>query len=80
MKLTKIRFLTLTTELLKYYAWLQMAVARGLGLPAGWLVGCHTDAAPKHSVISVQFPSRWARTLTYICKAETLAFTDCDYC
>ena len=32
-----------------------------------------------HSVISVHFPSKWLRTSTYICKAETLAFTDCDY-
>ena len=33
-----------------------------------------------HSVISVHFPSRWSRASTYICKAETLAFTDYDYC
>ena len=65
----------------KYYVRLQMAVARGLGLFAGQLTGHHTDAAPNtHSVISVQFPSRWSRTSTYICKAETFAFTDCDYC
>ena len=33
-----------------------------------------------HSVISVYFPSRWSCASTYICKAETLVFTDCDYC
>ena len=33
-----------------------------------------------HSVILVYFPSRWSRASTYICKADTLAFTDCDYC
>ena len=33
-----------------------------------------------HCVISVYFPSKWSHTSTYICKAETLAFTDCDYC
>ena len=32
------------------------------------------------SVISGHFPSRWLHTSTYICKAEMLAFTDCDYC
>ena len=30
--------------------WLQTAATRGLGLPAGWLAWCHTDAAPKHSL------------------------------
>ena len=33
-----------------------------------------------HSVISVYFPSRWSRASTYICEAETLAFTDRDFC
>ena len=33
-----------------------------------------------HYVISVQFPSRWSRTSTYIWKAVTLVFTDYDYC
>ena len=33
-----------------------------------------------HAVISVNFPSRWSCASTYICKAKTLAFTDCDYC
>ena len=33
-----------------------------------------------HAVISVYFPGRWSRASTYICKAETLAFTDCNYC
>ena len=32
------------------------------------------------TVISVQFPSNWWHASTYICKAETLEFTDCDYC
>ena len=36
--------------------------------------------ANNHSVIPVHFPSRWSRASTYICKAKTLAFTDCDYC
>ena len=33
-----------------------------------------------HSVISGHFPRRWSHASTYICKAETLAFTDCVYC
>ena len=37
------------TELPRYNTQLQMAVARGLGLPAGRLAGPHTDAAPKRS-------------------------------
>ena len=57
-----------------------MAVARGLGLPAGRQAGHYTHAASKYSVISVHFPSRWSFASTYICKAKTLAFTDCDYC
>ena len=32
-----------------------------------------------HSVISVYFPNRWSRASKYICKAETLVFTDCEY-
>ena len=69
-----------STESSKYYARIQTAVAHGLGLPAGRQAGHDTDAASKHSVISVHFPSRWSCASTYICKAETLAFTDCDYC
>ena len=38
------------TEIPKYYARLQTAVARGLGLPASRLAGHHTDASPKHSL------------------------------
>ena len=38
------------TGLPKYYVRLQTAVVRGFGLPAGWLAGHHTDAAPKHSL------------------------------
>ena len=38
------------TESYKYYAWLQMAVARGLGWPSSHLTGHHTAAAPKHSL------------------------------
>ena len=41
----------LYTELPKYYAQLQTALARGLDLPTGRLAGCHTDAAPKHSLL-----------------------------
>ena len=43
------------TDLPKYYAWLQMAVARGLCLLAGRLAGRHTDAAPKHSLCYFSF-------------------------
>ena len=58
-----------------------MAVAHGLGLHTARLADHHSGAASKpHSVISGHFPSRWSRASTYICKAETLAFTDCDYC
>ena len=32
------------------------------------------------TVIWVHFPSGWSRASTYICKAKTLAFADCDYC
>ena len=39
------------TELPKYYTRLQTAVIRGLGWPASRLVGHHTDAAPKHSLL-----------------------------
>ena len=38
------------TELPNYYARLQTAVARGIGLPAGRLPGPYTDAAPKRSL------------------------------
>ena len=38
------------TESSKYYARIQTAVARGLGLPGGRLAGHHTDAASKHSL------------------------------
>ena len=69
-----------TTGLPKYYARLQTAVPRGLGLPARRLAGRHSDAAPKHSLCYIiQFPSRWSCASTYICKAETLSFTNCDY-
>ena len=44
------------------------------------LVGHRSNAAFKHSGISGHFPSRWSHASTYICKAEKLAFTDCDYC
>ena len=40
----------LNTESSKYYTRPQMAVARGLGLPAGWQVGHYTYAASKHSL------------------------------
>ena len=33
-----------------------------------------------YSVISFYFPSGWSRASTYIYKAKTLAFADCDYC
>ena len=68
----------LSTELPKYYAQLQTAVAHGLGWPAGPLAGHHTDAAPKHSLLFQFSFRRWSHSLKYICKAETLAFTDCD--
>ena len=38
------------TESSKYYARIQTAVARGLGLPAGRQAGRLTDAASKHSL------------------------------
>ena len=72
---------TISTDSSKYYERPQTAVARGLGWPASRLTGLHTASAPKHSLcFPVQFPSNWSRASTYICKAETLAFTDCDYC
>ena len=40
----------ISTESSKYYARIQTAVARGLGLPAGWLVGHQTDTASEHSL------------------------------
>ena len=46
------------TELPKYYARLQTAVARDLGLPAGRLPGPHTDAAPKLLTLLFQFSFR----------------------
>ena len=62
-----------------YYARIQTAVARDLGLPAARLAGHHSDAASKHTlIISVNFPSKWSRASTYICKAVKLACTDCD--
>ena len=43
------------------------------------LTGHLTAAAPKHSLcFLVQFPSNWSHASTYICKTETLVFTDCD--
>ena len=47
---SKSQELTIHTEVPKYYTWIQLAVTRVLGLPAGRLAGCHTDAAPKHSL------------------------------
>ena len=68
------------TELPKYYARIQTAVVRGFGLPAGRLAGRHTDAAPQRSLCYIiQFPRRWSFSSTYIYKAETLAFINCDY-
>ena len=69
-----------STESSKYYARIQTAIARGLGLSTRRLAGRHTLLPSTHSVISIYFPSRWSRASTYICKTETLAFTDCDYC
>ena len=69
-----------STESSKYYAQPQTAVACGLDLPTRGLAGRQTAAASKHCVISVYFPSRCSRASMYTCKAETLAFTDCDYC
>ena len=69
------------TESSKYYARQQTAVARGLAWPARCLTGHQTAASSKHSLcFLVQFPSNWSRALMYICKMETLAFSDCDYC
>ena len=68
------------TELPKDYARLQTAVARGLGLPADYRVRILMLLPNTHSVISIQFPRRWSCALMYICKTETLVFTDCDYC
>ena len=66
------------TESFKYYARIQTAVAGGLGMPAARLAGHHSDAASKHSLCYFRsFPE--SRASTYICKAETLAFTDCHY-
>ena len=48
---TRKLFISLCTKLPKCYARLQMAVAHGLRLPAGQLAWCHTDAAPKHSLL-----------------------------
>ena len=42
--------LNLSTESSKYYARIQTAVARGLGLPTRRLAGHHSDAASKHSL------------------------------
>ena len=57
-----------------------LSLAALAGLPADWR-GILLMLLPNtHSVISVQFPSRWSRVSMYICKAEMLAFTDCDYC
>ena len=38
------------TESSKYYMHIQMAVARGLGFPAGQQAGHYTHAASKHSI------------------------------
>ena len=48
--LIKICTINKNTELSKYYACIQMAVARGLRLPAGRLAGHQTDAASEHSL------------------------------
>ena len=40
----------LRAESSKYYARIQTAVTRGLGLPAGRLAGHHSDTASKHSL------------------------------
>ena len=72
-----------SAELPKYYAWLQTAVAHSLGLPAGRQVGHHTDAAPKPSHCYFSSLSEYMIMridVQYVCKAEMLAFTDCDYC
>ena len=68
------------TKLPKYYVRVQTAVL-GPWLacpPASGL--SYWRSSQTVTVISVQFPSNWSRTSMYICKAETLAFTNCDYC
>ena len=45
-----VEHLHIYTESSKYYARMQTAVARGLGLPTFRLAGHHTDAASKHSL------------------------------
>ena len=59
--------------------YIRLSLAALAGLPANYRAVILTLLPITHSVISVQFPSRWSRASTYICKAETLAFTDCDY-
>ena len=72
------------TELSKYYARLQTAVARGLGSSAGRQAGPHTDAAPKLSLCyfsSVSLANRWwcsvrtwRRRLTFLFFTEPVSF------
>ena len=70
-----------TTALPKYYAQLQTADARGLGLPAGRLARRHIDAAPKHSLSYFSSVSElMVKRIDVHLQMETLAFTDCDYC
>ena len=60
------------TDCCRSRPWLACQLANGASYSR-----CFQDT---HSVISVYFPSRWSRASMYICKVETLAFTDCDYC
>ena len=62
------------TESSKYYVRPQMADTRSLGLLAGRQAGHYTHAASKRLTLLFQF------IFPIDGHAETLAFTDCDYC
>ena len=68
------------TELPKYYVRPQTTVTRGLGWPASRLAGHHTDDAPKCSLLFEFSFQVISHGIDIICKVETLACTDCDYC
>ena len=69
------------TESSKYYARMQTAVARGLGLPAAWLVGHYSDAASKHSLCYFRpFSELTVMRIDVHLQRGYISIYDCDCC
>ena len=80
--------LSIFFRLLGIYRVIQILCAHTYGCRLRPSLACWPVSGPSDSrcfqtltlLFQFIFPSRWSRTSTYIYKAESLAFTDCDYC